>query len=114
MSKKTESAIERIKRLKEEQDAANQATAKDNDLLGQLTHESTGESNLAEIAKKLKQRQDEEKTSVMANTIKYTIYVDEDVAEAFNALCLKRGDQRKFVNQALREFVEKKAKELGN
>ena len=49
----------------------------------------------------------------LANTVKFTIYVDEDVASAFQALCIQRGDQRKYATQAFADFVEKKAKELG-
>lgn len=106
--KKPETALERLERVKREKEAT-----KSHDLVSQLTHESTGETNLEEIARKLKARQAAEKKSAMTGAVKYTIYVDEDVATAFQALCLERGDQRRYVNQALREFVEKKAKELG-
>ena len=42
-----------------------------------------------------------------------TIYVEENLAKSFNALITKRGQQKQFINQAIRDFVQKKAKELG-
>lgn len=111
MSKK-ESAIDRLARMKAEQEAA-KAEAKEGDLVGQLTHATTGEPDFAEIAQKLKDRNDGEKTSVMAGAVKYTIYIDQNVATAFDALCVKRGDQRRFANEALKDFVLKKTRELG-
>lgn len=112
MSKKNESAIERLAKIKAEKEAARTA-AKNVDLVGQLTHDSTGEPDFAEIADKLKARKNEEKVSVMAGAVKYTIYIDQDVATAFDALCVKRGDQRRYANEALKDFVQKKVRELG-
>ena len=112
MSKNNESAIERLAKIKAEKEAA-KAAAKGNDLVNQLTHDSTGEPDFAEIAEKLKERKDGEKVSVMAGAVKYTIYIDEDVATAFDALCVKRGDQRRYANEALKDFVLKKTRELG-
>lgn len=112
MSKNNESAIERLAKLKAEKEAA-KAAAKDSDLVSQLTHESTGEPDFSEIAQKLKERNSDGKESVMAGAVKYTIYIDKDIAEAFAALCMKRGDQRRYANEALADFVKKKARELG-
>ena len=42
-----------------------------------------------------------------------TIYVRKDIADAFNALITKRGQQKEFTNQALADFIQKKTKELG-
>lgn len=114
MSKNTESAIERLERLKKEKAAEKEASKEETGLVSQLTHQSDGEPDFKELAEKLKERQEAEKeTSSLAYTVKYTLYVQEDVAAAFNALCTKRGDQRKFANQALKDFVAKKVKELG-
>ena len=111
MGKKNESALERIQRLQN-----NKSVVPGNTLVNQLTHEKTGISNFEEIAEKLKERQKQKKEPLLENVekfTKYTIYVEKPVAEAFQALCLKRGDQRRYANQAIKEFVEKKAKELG-
>ena len=84
------------------------------DLVAQLTHEDAGEPNFADIAQKLQNRLDAEKEpSFLEGTTKFTIYVDNDVAEAFKALCVKRGDQRRYATQAFSDFVIKKMKELG-
>lgn len=83
-------------------------------LVEQLTHEDAGEPNFADIAQKLQSRMDAEKEpSFLDGTTKFTIYVDNDVAEAFKALCIKRGDQRRYATQAFSDFVIKKMKELG-
>jgi hypothetical protein len=85
-------------------------------LIEQLTHQSTKEADFKEMAEKLKERQKAKKSPSLKDSdqyVKYTVYVEKPVAEAFQALCLKRGDQRKFANQAIKEFVEKKVKELG-
>lgn len=111
MSNKKETAAERIERLKREKAEANEASSSA-DLVSQLTHEDT-ETDFSAIAEKLRERNGTEKVSVMENTVKMTIYVDKELADAFNALCVKRGDQRRYVNDALKTFVERKAKELG-
>lgn len=112
MSEKKETTAERIARMKREKEAAKEAEKGKTDIVSQLTHESDGEPDFAALAEKLKKRHEEEKTSVMAGTVKYTIYVDEPIATAFNSLCLKRGDQRRYINQALKDFVLKKSREL--
>lgn len=111
MSKKGEKAIDRIQRLKNEN-----RVGPGKELVGQLTHEATVGENFEELAQKLKERQRAERDPALSDPnkyVKYTIYVEKPVAEAFQALCLKRGDQRKHANQAIKEFVEKKARELG-
>lgn len=107
-----ESAAERLARMKAQQEAAKKGQG-NKEIVEQLAHESTGEPDFAELAAKLQARNEKEKSSLLDGAVKYTIYVDEDIAAAFNALCLKRGDQRRFINQALAEFVKKKSKELG-
>lgn len=104
-----ETAAERIARMK-----AAQETSKENatELVGQLTHESDGDPNFAEIAKKLEERKAAESRGENEGYVKMTIYVREDIAKAFNALITKRGQQKEFTNQALSDFVAKKIKEL--
>lgn len=84
------------------------------DLVEQLAHEESDQPDFAAIAEKLQNRLDAEKEpSFLEGTTKFTIYVDNDVAEAFKALCVKRGDQRRYATQAFSDFVIKKMKELG-
>ena len=84
------------------------------DLVEQLAHEEAGAPDFAAIAQRLKENQEAEKEpSFLEGTTKFTIYVDNDVAEAFKALCVKRGDQRRYATQAFSDFIVKKMKELG-
>ncbi|MGN0999719.1 MAG: hypothetical protein ACI4PO_09225 [Faecousia sp.] len=111
--KKNESALERIERMKREKEAAKTAANEGPALVSQLTHENDGEPDFTEIAKKLQERKEQEAKGENEGYVKMTIYVREDVAEAFNALITKRGQQKAFVNQALADFVAKKIRELG-
>lgn len=112
MSKDKDKPSSLLERMKREQEAAREKSGQEK-IASQLTHESSGEPDFAELAKKLKERQDEEKVPALANTVKFTIYIDEPVAEAFQALCVRRGDQRKYATEAFKDFIRKKSKELG-
>ena len=69
--------------------------------------------DFAKIAEMLEARKQEEAKGENDNHIKDTIYVEETIYRSFNALCVRRGDKKKFVNEALSDFVKKKVKELG-
>lgn len=111
---KKESATERLERLRREKEEAKKAAKESPDLLGQLTHESDGELDFGEIANQLEARKAMEAKGENEGHVKMTIYVDEKLAKAFNALITKRGQQKEFVNQALRDFVAKKYRELNS
>lgn len=115
MSNHKETVAEKLARMKRETGEAGTVDPITNtDLVAQLTHEDAGEPNFADIAQKLQNRLDAEKEpSFLEGTTKFTIYVDNDVAEAFKALCVKRGDQRRYATQAFSDFIVKKMKELG-
>ena len=112
MNRPNESAAERLERLKKEKEAA-KVLNREPQLAKQLTHESDGEPDFTEIAKKLEERKAQEAKGENDNHVKMTIYVREDLARSFNALITKRGQQKEFINQALQDFVQKKIKELG-
>lgn len=115
MIKEKESVKDRLARMQQEaaaRAAAEEATGK-NDLVGQLTHETDGEPDFAELAEKLEERKAKESRSENEGHVKMTIYVDESLAKSFNALITKRGQQKQFINQAIKDFVIKKSKELG-
>lgn len=97
------------KRMKREKEAsrAQQTT----EVVSHLAHEETG-PDFSKIAEDLQRRHEEEKHSLNEGHVKMTIYVNEDIAKAFNALCIKRGDQKKYTNEALADFVAKKYREL--
>lgn len=118
MSKQRETAQERIARMQRERQQAEKAakesqSTQTTELVGQLTHESDGEPDFAELAKKLEERKQKEAKGENEGHVKMTIYVEENLAKSFNALITKRGQQKQFINQAIRDFVQKKAKELG-
>ena len=81
--------------------------------VGQLNHENDGEPDFAVLAKKLEERKQKEAKGENEGFVKMTIYVDENLAKSFYALITKRGQQKQFINQAIRDFIQKKAKELG-
>lgn len=110
---KNETAAERLERMKREQQAAKEAKEPGSELVSQLTHESDGEPDFSEIAKKLAVRKANEAKGENDDHVKMTIYVKSDLALAFNALITKRGQQKEFINQAIADFVTKKSRELG-
>lgn len=113
MNEKKETAMERLERLKREKEESRESKKDTADLVSQLTHESSGEPDFSEIAKKLEERKAQEAKGENEGHVKMTIYVREDLARSFNALITKRGQQKEFVNQALQDFVQKKIRELG-
>lgn len=110
--KNNSSAIERLANLKKEQDAA-KASAPKEDLVNQLAHENDGKPDFSELAQRLQERQEKEAKGENENHVKMTMYIRQDIYDAFNALITKRGQQKEFSNQALSDFIQKKAKELG-
>lgn len=107
----TQERLERMKREREE--AAKKTGDADNSLVDQLTHTDSGEPNFAEIARKLQERQEQESKGENEGYTKMTIYIRDDIAQAFSALVTKRGQQKEFANIALSDFVQKKIRELG-
>lgn len=111
MTNKNESAAERLERLKKEKEAA-KVLNRETPLVEQLTHESDGEPDFNAIAKKLEERKEREAKGENEGHVKLTIYIRKDIADAFNALITKRGQQKEYANQAFKDFIEKKVKEL--
>ena len=66
-----------------------------------------------ELAKKIEAHNRERSTSANADCQKMTIYIRNDIADAFNALITERGQQKEFANIAFADFVKKKAREMG-
>lgn len=107
-----ETVQQRLERMKRDQEAmkANESSAA---IIDQLTHESDGDQDFREIAKKLRERKEAESKGENEGYKKMTIYIREDIAASFNALTTKRGQQKEFANIAFADFVAKKARELG-
>lgn len=109
MSKK-ETVQERLAKMKKEKAEAPEVQKAD--LVEQLTHESDGTPDFNELAKKLEERKAAEAKGENDGHVKMTIYIEKSVADAFNALITRRGQQKEFANQAFKDFVQKKAREL--
>lgn len=71
------------------------------------------EPDFSDLAKKLEERKAHEAKGENEGHVKLTIYIRKDIADSFNALITKRGQQKEFANQAFADFVAKKAHELG-
>lgn len=69
-------------------------------------------SQMAQIAEALKKQKEQEQSSLNENYVKDTIYIQQDIHAAFNALCIKQGDKKKYANEAFRDFVMKKYKQM--
>lgn len=112
-TEKKETTQERLERMKREREAAaKKAGDTDSSLVDQLTNPEGGEPNFAEIAQKLRERQEQETKGENDGYEKMTIYIRQDIADAFNALSTKRGQKKEFANIALSDFVQKKIREL--
>lgn len=116
----TETAQERLARMKKEKEEAAKRAAQGGkqtptttELVGQLTHENDGAPDFTEVAAKLEAIKAQEAKGENEGHVKMTIYVRADIARSFNALITKRGQQKQYVNQALSDFIVKKSKELG-
>lgn len=104
-----ESAKERLERLQRESHGGKRES---HELVNQLTHKDDGAPDFSEIAKKLEARKAQEPKSENEGHVKMTIYVREDLARSFSALCTKRGQQKEFTNEAIADFVAKKIREM--
>ena len=82
------------------------------EVIQQIIHQEEEKPDYEQIARELQERHEEEKRSLNDNHIKDTIYVQEDLYKAFNALCTERGLKKQYVNEAIADFVQKKYKEL--
>lgn len=112
--KSKETVAEKLARLQRESgEAAPADPIQSADLVAQLTHEETGNPDFTEIAKKLEERKAQEAKGENEGYVKMTIYIREDIADSFNALITKRGQQKAFANEAFADFILKKSKELG-
>lgn len=100
---------DRLKNLQKDKEALRNNPGK---VIGGIINQEQEAPDFAKIAEELQQIHEEEAHSLNDKHMKMTIYVRTDVAKAFNSLCIKRGDQKKYINQALSDFVARRYKEL--
>lgn len=82
------------------------------ELLKQLSDQKSDAPDFETIAEELQRRHEEEKRSLNKGYTKDTIYIENNLYKAFNALCTERGMKKQYVNQALADFVQKKYREI--
>ena len=107
MSNHRESAAERIARMKQAKQEAQPA-----EVMKDLTKEESTD-DFTEIVEKLQERKEQEAKGENDGYQKMTIYIRDDIAQSFNALITKRGQQKEFANIAFADFDKKKVRELG-
>lgn len=93
-------------------DADQQKQKSHEELLKQLADQKDDTPDFEKIAEELQRRHEEEKRSLNTGYVKDTIYIEENLYKAFNALCTERGMKKQYVNQALADFVQKKYREI--
>ena len=81
-------------------------------VIGGIISQEQEAPDFAQIAEELQQRHAEEARSLNTGYVKDTIYIEENIYKAFNALCTERGMKKQLVNEALADFVQKKYREL--
>ena len=100
---------DRLENLQKDKEAIKGNPAK---VISGIVKQEEEKPDFAKIAEELQQRHEQEKRSLNDSYIKDTIYIEENIYKAFNALCTERGMKKQLVNEALADFVQKKYREL--
>lgn len=82
------------------------------ELVNKMMNQEKETIDMKAIAEALQEQHKEKAQGLNEGFTKDTLYIENDIYDAFNALCVNRGDKKKYVNEALRDFVLKKYKEL--
>ncbi len=82
------------------------------ELVNKIMNQEEETVDMKAIAEALQEQNKEKAPGLNEGYTKDTLYIEDDIYKAFNALCVNRGDKKKFVNEALKDFVLKKYKEL--
>lgn len=112
MSKKPNAIDERLKNLGQQKDEISTSGSTQKKVIGGLMQQEAETPDFAKIASELAEHHEKEKRSLNDGYVKDTIYIQEDLYKAFNALCTERGLKKTYVNEAIKDFVLKKHKEL--
>ena len=97
---------EKLERLKGKKDGNK------TEVMDEFTGRKDEASQMSQIAEALKKQKEKEKNSLNDDYVKDTIYIQRDIYEAFNALCIKQGDKKRLANEAFRDFVLKKYNQM--
>lgn len=99
--------LEAMKKGNENQNASRPAN-----VINAITKGEEDKKDFKKMAEELKKIKEETKNSVLTGYRKDTIYIREDLHDAFNALCVKHGDKKAYANEAIEDFLIKKYKEM--
>ena len=106
----------RLQKIGENKEAVQAAqNASQRAVIANLTGaEEQAELDYTQIAKELAERQKAvtEQKGLNDGYTKDTIYIRDDLYAAFNALCVERGDKKRYANEAIEDFIKKKYAEL--
>lgn len=102
--------IRRVSTLNETGKNDGEKDVKKRDVIGGIT-KGEPEPDFKKIAEEIKKASDVKK-SVNEGYVKDTLYIREDIYNAFMALCPNHGDKKQHINVALSDYVKKKYKEL--
>lgn len=103
-NKELDEKLERLKAGKKEETK--------NDMVEEFTGTKGMEDKMKEIAAQLKKQKEEKQSSLNDEYVKDTIYIKREIYDAFNALCIKQGDKKKFANEAFADYVLKKYNQM--
>ena len=106
----SETLEEKIKRMQAEKEAVKSGAEKK--LMDEFTGNAAPQKDMSQIAEELKARKEKMEKSKLDGYKKDTLYIRSDIYDAFNALCVKQGQKKTYVNEALHDFVLKKYKEM--
>ena len=104
---------DQLKRLAEtKQKNEQRQTAAQQEMMAQMTEQKEDTLDLVAIAEEFKRRNEELATGANEGFTKDTIYIEDSLYIAMQALCLSRGDKKKHVNNAYRDYILKMHKQL--
>ena len=77
-----------------------------------IVHQEEEKTDFSKIAQELQERHEKEAKGENFDHVKDTLYIEKNIYKAFNALCVKRGDKKRRINEALAEYVEREYKKI--
>lgn len=96
---------ERLNSLQQKKEELTTHNGDKGELVNKIMNQDEEVTSLDAIAKELQERREAEAVGENEGYVKDTIYIRKDIYEAFNALCLKRGDKKKHANAAFERYV---------
>ena len=93
-----ETMQERLARLKQEKEQKKETV--NSSVLSQLTHEEDSTPDFDKMTEEFKKIQANQEPGANEKYRKDTLYIKDSLYSAFNALCINRGDKKRYANEA--------------